>query len=321
MSRSLLVIGAADVRRLLPMDACIDAMANALAGLARGDALLPLRTVLTARDGSFYVMPAWTSSPPALVTKLLTLIPQNPERGLPAIQGVVVAFDPDDCAPAALIEAGSLTALRTAAVSAAATRLLAREDASTLALIGSGVEAETHLEAMCAVRALRDVRVWSPTRVHRERFARQHGVRAAESAEAAVRGADIVCTLTTARSPVVMGEWLDAGAHVNAVGASAPDARELDGTAMRRGRLFVDQLEAARAEAGDYLLAVAEGAIERDHIAGEIGAVLTGRIPGRTTRDEITIFESLGLAVEDAAAAASLLERAAADPHVARVVL
>jgi ornithine cyclodeaminase/alanine dehydrogenase-like protein (mu-crystallin family) len=304
-------IGAADVRRLLPMAACIEAVAEALIALSRGAAEQPLRTVLAIPGGgSLYVMPAATRSPRALVTKLITVVPGNEARGLPSHQGVLLVFDPDSGEASLCIDAAAVTAIRTAAASAVATRLLARRDARILALIGSGVQAHTHLEAIASVCKLEEVRVWSPTRSHRTDFAQAtdgaRGVRvhAVDSAESAVRGADIVCTLTASGQPVVLGEWLGAGCHINAVGASTAGARELDGEAVRRSRIFVDHREAAGREAGDLLLAAAEGAIGLDAIVAELGEVLDGRQAGRRADDEITLFKSLGQAVEDAAAAA-----------------
>jgi ornithine cyclodeaminase len=208
-----------------------------------------------------------------------------------------------------------ITAIRTAAASGLATRLLAREDAGDLAILGSGVQAVSHLEAMREVRTLRRVRVWSRSSENARAFARRQGERfgleidAAPSARAAVEGADLICTTTAAREPVLRGEWLAPGAHVNAVGACFPSARELDAAAVKRARLFVDCRESALAEAGDFLIAREEGAFGDDHIVGEIGDVLLGRVPGRRSADEITLFESLGIALEDLAACHFVLQR------------
>jgi ornithine cyclodeaminase len=214
------------------------------------------------------------------------------------------------------MDASSITAIRTAAVSGVATRVLAREDAGDLAILGTGVQALTHLEAMAESRRLRRVRVWSRDPARVARFAEHAservglGVEAAGSAREAVLGADLVCTVTASREPVLRGEWLAAGAHVNAVGASLPTARELDTPAMVAARLFVDRRESALNEAGDFLMPKAEGAISDAHIQAELGEVLTGAHPGRRSPEEITVFKSLGLAVEDVAAAQRIHQNA-----------
>lgn len=318
MANDLLVLSADDVARLLPMDACISLMRATLASLARGEAVQPLRTViaLPGGEGWLYTMPAFAADPPALAVKLITIFPHNHGGPLPSHQGVLLLFDAGNGRPAALIDATEVTALRTAAVSAVATDLLARPDAADLALIGAGVQANTHLDALRRVRAIRRVRVWSrdPARalafVERARARHDVDIAAFARAEDAVAGADIVCTMTGARTPVVRGTWLAEGAHVNAVGASTPDARELDTAAIVRGRLFVDRREAALAEAGDLLIPISEGALPADVRPVEIGELLTGAFAGRQHPGEITVFKSLGLAVEDAACARFLFDRA-----------
>lgn len=300
-----------EVETLLPMHECIEAMHDALTALARGDALLPLRTMLWQPDraGLLGLMPAWLGAPSALGIKVVTVFPGNHSGPLDAHQGAVLLFDTVHGSLRAVMDASAVTAIRTAAVSGLATRTLARDDAGDLALIGSGVQAISHLEAMRAVRPLRRVRIWSRTRERADAFAAAQAPRAGvpievcASAREAVTGADLVCTTTSARTPVLEGAWLAPGAHINAVGACFKDARELDAEAVRRARMIVDRRESALAEAGDFLMARAEGAIGDDHIAGELGEVLLGKIPARTHRDEITLFESLGLAVEDLAAA------------------
>ncbi len=309
-----------EVPALLPMDQCIDAMQEALAALARGDALLPLRSMLWQPDraGLLGLMPGWLGAPSALGIKVVTVFPGNHGSDLDAHQGAVLLFDTARGSLRAVIDASAVTAIRTAAVSGLATRQLAREDADDLALIGSGVQAAAHLDAMRAVRRLRRVRVWSPTRARVEAFVARHAPRtglaieAASSAREAVQGADIVCTTTSAKTPVLEGAWLAPGAHVNAVGACFRDSRELDAEAVRRARMIVDRRESALAEAGDFLMARAEGAVTDDHIVAELGEVVLGRVPGRTRADEITLFESLGLAVEDLAAASVIVRNAEA---------
>lgn len=308
-------IDAEQVQARLGMDACIEAVEAAFRSLARGGADQPLRTVIPLPDGrsSFLAMPAHLEDPPALGAKLLTLFPGNHGTGVPSHQGLVVLFGPENGAPLAVVDAGPVTAIRTAAASAVATRLLARPDASTLAILGSGEQARSHLESMRAVRPIREVRAWSPTREHLEAFASEmedrHGlpVVASGSARDAVEGAGIVCTVTSSPDPVLEGAWLGPGTHVNAVGASTAATRELDAAAVARSRLFVDRRASAEAEAGDYILARREGAVGDDHIVGEIGELLDGSIQGRRSADEVTLFKSLGLAVQDLAAVDRLL--------------
>ncbi len=305
------VIGRQDVRRLLPMADCIEVMAAALGALGRGAGLNPLRAMLWMpdRSGLLGMMPAYLGSPAALGMKTVTVFPSNHGTELDSHQGAVLLFEPARGRLLAVIEAGEITALRTAAVSGLATRLLARKDAGDLAILGSGVQARSHLEAMLAVREVRRVRVWSRTAEHAEAFARAESARAGLAIEAvaeaaaAIRGADLVCTTTAAREPVLLGEWLAPGAHVNAVGSCSPSARELDTAAVARSRLFVDRRESALNEAGDLLIPMAEGAVGAEHIAGELGEVLLGEVAGRGSAAEVTVFESLGLGVEDLAAA------------------
>jgi ornithine cyclodeaminase/alanine dehydrogenase-like protein (mu-crystallin family) len=318
--RAMLAIDGATVRRLLPMDTCIDLMAEALAGLARGNAANPLRSVLmlpfqTAEPSALATMPAALGDPPALGVKIITVYPGNHEAGIESHQGFVLLFEPEHGSPVALIDAIEITAIRTAAVSGLATRLLARPQASELAILGSGTQARSHLAAMRAVRPIRRVRAWSPHGERLDAFVKEAGeldllVEAARDARTAVQGADIVCTVTASREPVLEGAWLASGAHVNAVGASHPSSRELDNDAVGRSRLYVDSRESAARESGDYLIPLREGAIREDHIVGEIGEVAAGIAAGRGSADEITLFKSLGLAVEDLAAARWVYQRA-----------
>jgi ornithine cyclodeaminase len=218
-----------------------------------------------------------------------------------------------------VIDASAITEIRTAAVSGAVTDALARPDAGDLAILGSGAQARSHLAAMAAVRKLRRVRIWSRTPANAERFAREQGPRLGVSIEAcadagaAVRGADLVCTTTSARTPVLSGKWLSPGAHVNAVGACFANSRELDGEAVARSRFFTDRRESCLAEAGDFRLARDEGAVTDAHLLGEVGDVFLGKLAGRVSADDVTVFESLGIAVEDLASAHHLLARARAN--------
>ncbi|HEV8252179.1 MAG TPA: ornithine cyclodeaminase family protein [Candidatus Limnocylindria bacterium] len=318
----LLAVGAAEVHRLLPMDRCIELMADALAALSRGDALNPLRAGyrLPGGKGLMASMPGALGgdAPGPFGAKLISVFPGNREAGLESHQGLIVLFEGEHGAPTAIVDAAAVTEIRTAAVSGVATRTLARADAHDLAILGSGTQARSHLAAMMAVRSVMRIRAWSPTSTRLEAFAAaasEHApvrVEAMASAEEAVRGADLVCTVTAATEPVLMGEWLAPGAHVNAVGSSVASARELDAEAVRRARLFVDRRESALNESGDLLAAIREGIVDESHIIAELGEVLIGTVEGRRGDDEVTVFESLGLAVEDLAAAAFVAEQARA---------
>ena len=307
---SCLVLGAREVEELLPVADCIDVMADALASLARGDVHQPLRTILRPPGATSVaaLMPAYRGGDrPLHSLKALVLAPDNPTRGLDAHQGTVTLFDGVTGEVGAVLNASAVTAIRTAAVSGVATRLLARDDARELAILGAGVQARAHLEAMRAVRDFERIRVYAPTRAHAETL----GVEVAASAEECVRGADVVVTATSSREPVLELEWLKDGAHVNAIGASTPDARELDARTLAAATLFVDRRESVVNESGDYLQALAEGAIAGEqHVAAELGEVLLGRHPGRTAAGEVTVFKSLGLAAEDLAAAEAVVARA-----------
>jgi ornithine cyclodeaminase/alanine dehydrogenase-like protein (mu-crystallin family) len=299
-----------DVTRLLPMDECIDAMADVLAALARDELYNPLRFVVRPPGESSLMglMPSHRSNPsPLYALKSLVIVPGNTARGLDSHMGFVALFDGETGETRALMNAGAITAIRTAAVSGVATRLLAREDARTLCILGTGIQGVSHLEAMRAVRNFDRVVVWSRTR------GRIKGVEEAASAEEAVRDADVVVTATSAREPILERAWLKKGAHINAVGSSIPTTRELDTATMAEASLFVDRRESTLNEAGDYLIPQREGAIGADHIKAELGEILTGAASGRTAEDELTVFKSLGLGVEDLAAAELVLARAEAE--------
>jgi ornithine cyclodeaminase len=315
---STIVLTAEEVRRLLPMAACIEVVADALRALSTSEALNPLRwgVRLPEERGLIGLMPGFLPGRGALGLKAIAYFPGNHGSEYDSHQGVVVLFDAEHGVPVGIFDASEITSIRTAAASAVATRVLAREDAGDLGLLGSGVQARSHLEAMAAVRKLRRVRVWSPDPRERDGFARResgrHGVEveSVASAREAVAGSDLVCTATAAREPVLAGEWLAPGAHVNAVGACFAAARELDTEAVLRARVYVDRRESALAESGDILIPMKEGALTERHIVAEIGEVLAGRAPGRTRPDEVTLYKSLGVAVEDLAAGSYLLEEA-----------
>jgi len=300
------------------MSVCITLMRDALAARARGEAVQPLRTVMRIPDGAglMATMPAWVGGPPALGVKVISVFSGNRALGQDSHQGAVLCLDPATGTLQALVEAGAVTAIRTAAVSGVATERLALPDANDLAILGAGVQAASHLAAMCAVRPIRRVRIWNRTEAGARALAAQTGARhgievlVADSPPAAVRGAEIICTVTAAREPIIEGAWLAAGAHVNAVGSSTPDARELDTETIRRARVFVDARESALNEAGDLLLALSEGLDRVEPIQAELGDVLIGRDPGRQSATEVTLFKSLGLGIEDVAAARYIVEEA-----------
>lgn len=314
----VLVLGYEEVFEALPMRDCVEAMADALAANARGEVYQPLRFVAIPPGGGgfFGLMPARRAGENAAFSlKSLVVIPDNPKRGLDSHQGTVTLFDGETGITTALLSASAITAIRTAAVTALATRLLAREDARKLAVLGAGVQAKSHLHALRLVRDFERVRLYSPTREHGEEVAREAElpVELADNAEAAVRGADVVLTVTSSREPVLRREWLADGAHVNAVGASMPSARELDTETFVAASVFPDNRESLANEAGEYQQAVREGAISGlDHVRAELGEVAAGMHPGRTDASELTLFRSLGLGIEDLAAAQTAVANARA---------
>jgi len=317
-----LLLSDRDVVALLPMSECIEVMASALRSVAEGDSILPLRTVIRLPDtmNAFASMPAvlGRGSDASLGAKLITVFPGNDATPFDSHIGVVLLFDAEHGALQAIADASSITAIRTAAVSGLATRLLANEDASELAIIGAGVLAMTHLDAVRTVRPIKRVRVWSRSGTRAVEFAERardkHDVEivVSDSVRDAVGGAHVVCTVTSSRVPVLEGAWLSPGTHVNAVGASIASARELDSAAVRMSRLFVDKRESTMAEAGDFLLPKSEGVLGDDHILGELGGLLLKRVEGRTNVAQITLFKSLGLAVEDVASLRHIYEKAQA---------
>jgi len=324
---SLLVLNKRDVESLLTMPKCIELMEAALASLARGEVQLPLRQVIRIPDSpnAFAVMPAYSASLKSLGAKLISVFPDNHGTALDSHQGAVALFDGTNGSVIALMDAASITAIRTAAVSGVATKFLAAPNADTVAILGSGVQARAHIDAMMAVRPFKRVIVWSRTTANAhaviETAARQHRAtfEVSGTAAAAVANADVICTVTASREPVLMGEWLESGAHVNAVGASLPSTRELDTAAVTRSRVFVDRRESALNEAGDLLIPMKEGEFKATDIIAELGDVVIGAAKGRRDDREITLFKSLGIAVEDLACAHWLYERAQKDRVGTRV--
>lgn len=307
----ILLVNQSEVAQWLPMHECIEVMANAFKMLASGNTILPLRPImwLPERVGALAMMPAFIKDINAMGLKVLTLFPGNHGTQYDSHQGAVLLCEATHGSLLAIMDATAITAIRTAAVSGLATQLLAHEDARDLAILGAGTQARTHLEAMLLVRKISRVRVWSRNRDHAEKFAeyesRRHKIKVESVAIAreAVIDADIICTTTAAKEPVVLGEWLKPGAHLNAVGACTPSTRELDTNAMLKSYLIVDRRESALNEAGDFIIPKNEGALDDTHICGELGEVLLGQIHGRTAPKQITLFKSLGLAIEDLASA------------------
>jgi ornithine cyclodeaminase len=299
-----------DVRAVLSMDELIAAMQTALIAFSAGAVAQPLRTVVDAVGRGFFgVMPAFVPAPGALGAKLVTVFHGNASAGLPTHLATIVLLDPATGELVAMLDGRYITEARTAAVSAVSVEFLARAEARTLAILGTGVQGRSHLDAITRVRDIREVRVWSPTVSSRAGFARDMQPRTtavisvSASAREAVEGADIVVLATAARQPIVHSDWVAEGAHLCAVGACRPDQREMDSALVARARVFVDSRLGATSEAGDLIIPMQEGAFDATRIAGELGEVAAGRKPGRTAAREVTIFKSLGMAVEDVAAA------------------
>lgn len=299
----VLVLSHTDVMAALTEQQCADAMREVLSAHARGETFMPLRSLMAPPEAKGYMglMPAWRGGQPdVFALKAICLMPGNPERGLDAHQGTVTLFDGETGVPTAILDASAVTEIRTAAVSAVATDALARRDARVLAIIGAGVQARAHLKALRRVRDFEEVRVYSRSESHAARLEAS----VASSAQEAVRDADVIVTATNSREPVIRRDWLAPGVHINAIGASTISASEIDTATVADCALFADSRESLRHEAGEFQLAIEEGLISgEEHVRGELGEVLVGLVSGRLSDDEITVFRSLGLAVEDLAAA------------------
>lgn len=308
---SLLVLSEADVRAVLDMESCIEAMEEALAALARDELEMPLRSVFRSSANAFFgLMPAYRGgAAPTFALKEIVVVPDNATRGLDSHQGAVLLHDGTTGVLRAVVDASAITEIRTAAVSAVATKLLARPGARRVAILGSGVQGRSHAHAMRVVVPDAELRVWSRTPAHAEALALESHALACATVEEALEGAEIVCTCTSAAEPIVRRSWLADGAHVNAAGGFGPNA-ELDAEVVADATLFADRRESLLGESGDWLNAVRQLGLEPDHVRAELGDVLVGRHPGRTGVSELTLFESMGLAVEDLAAAVLCVERA-----------
>ncbi len=313
-----LILTEQEVRELLPVTDLVDAMERALAAFSSGQVNQPVRTAVeVGLDRAFFgVMPAYVSGPEAVGAKLVTVFPRNVANGLPTHYATIVLLDPETGALAAVMDGRYITAARTAAVSAVAIRYLAHPDAAVLAILGSGVQARSHLETLCSMKAFREVRAWSPTAEHLAQFVSDArsiyriAVRDTANAEEAVRGADVILLATSSTTPVIQTEWISAGALVISLGAYRPEMREMDPALIARARVIVDSRAAALVEAGDIVHGICEGRFSEAHIAGELGDVIRGRIRGRAAVDEVVIFKSLGMAVEDVVAAQLAVSRA-----------
>jgi alanine dehydrogenase len=299
----MLILDEAAIRPLLSMPALIPAMERVLRAVSAGEVVQPVRVMVPVDEHGGFLgsMPAYAGT--QLGANVVTLFPEN--QGIPTHHALILLFRPETGEPLSIMDGRLITEMRTAAVSAAATKVLARADASVLAILGAGVQARSHLEGLRLVRQFHDIRVWSPHRA--SAFADRFGVRLARSAEDAVRGADVVVVATGSRTPVLAGEWLSPGVHVNAVGAPRPDWRELDDGVLRKAKLFVESREAASRESGDVIAA--------GSIVAEIGEVIAGTKPGRQSDDDITLFKSVGIAVEDLASAGLVYQEWTAAQH------
>jgi ornithine cyclodeaminase/alanine dehydrogenase-like protein (mu-crystallin family) len=314
------VLRGAEVRELLPMAACIDLMRGAMIALSEGRLALPLRSVLRLPGdrGMLGNMPGYLAEPECFGVKLVSLMPRNRPPLYRSHIGLVLLFEAEHGQPVALLDASEITAIRTAAASGLATQLLSRADAGDLAILGAGEQARSHLEAMCVVRPLRRIRLWARDANKARSFAEQEGARhgvqieVCASVRQAIEGADLICTVTKARDPILEGDWLSPGAHLNVVGSSIAATAEIDTPAVVRSRFFVDCRNSTVNEGGEYLRALKAGAITEAHILAEIGEVANESKPGRTARDEVTIYKSLGVAPQDLAAAHYAWEQACA---------
>ena len=298
----------ADVRAVLSLPEVIGAVESALAAFSARAVVQPVRTAIELRDREFFaLMPAYDGEHHLLGAKLVSVVPRNAAKGLHTHLAAISLFDPDTGELLAVMDGRWITEIRTAAASAVSVKHLAREDARVLAILGSGVQARSHAQALPLARAFHESRAWSPTLEHLDRFASETGAIAARSAEDAVRGADVIVLATSSVTPAIDNAWVNAGAHIIAIGACRPSQREIDPALVARSRLIVDSKEAALKESGDV---IPHGP---DHVRAELGDIVAGRAPGRTSRDEVTLFKSLGLAIEDVATAGLVYRRAKAE--------
>ncbi len=311
----MIVISKEEVHQALTMSRCISLMREALSGLEDGTNKQSVRNTMAMPTGLLGFMPCYLGARHKFGAKIISVYPENSKRGLPSHQGQVLLFEEGTGAPVALVDAGAITDIRTAAVSAAVTDLLARKDSSHLAMLGSGAQAIAHLEAMLTVRDIQSVTVWSYPRAHGEQYVENMRkkyphlpITLCETVREAVKDADIICTVCHCTDPILFGDMVRPGTHINAVGACTPTTREVSSDLVERSRLYVDQIEACLAESGEFLIPLKEGLITKDHIVGTVGAVMLNRVQGRRSSQEITLFDSLGLATEDVICADALYQ-------------
>jgi ornithine cyclodeaminase/alanine dehydrogenase-like protein (mu-crystallin family) len=314
------VLRGSEVRQLLPMTECVDLMHRTMIAVSERRVVLPLRSVMVmpGEIGMLGNMPGYLADPECFGVKLVSLIPRNKPPQYSSHLGLVILFETEHGCPVALLDAAEITAIRTAAASGLATRLLSRPDAGDLALLGAGEQARSHLEAMLAVRSLRRVRVWARDRAKAAEFARAEGARhqltiePSASVKDAVHGADIICTVSKAREPILFGDWVAPGAHLNVVGSSIAGAAEIDTVAVLKSRFFVDYRDSTVNEGGEYLRALKSGDITPEHILAEIGEVANRTKIGRRALSDVTLYKSLGIAPQDLASSHYVLEKARA---------
>ena len=295
------------IASLLSMIECIEVMEKMFRSLAKEECLQPLRNIMRLPDGNgvLGMMPGYAGDLSVMGIKVITVFHSNSEVGLPSHQGIVMLFDAKHGQPLMLFDALEITAIRTAAASAVATKLLSRKNSSTLAIIGSGEQAKRHIESILLVREIKQINIWSRKKENADELAEKVSIQykvpvtVCKSVQEAVEHADIICTVTSSREPIINGEWIASGTHINAVGSSVPMARELDTATIIKAKLFTDRYESIFNEGGDFLIPKKEGAVNDDHVKAEIGEVLSGSKKGRENDDEITVFKSLGIAAED----------------------
>ena len=305
------------IASLLPMEECIAVMEKMFRSMAAGECLQPLRNIMRLPDGSgvLGMMPGYAAKLGVMGIKVISVFHANSESGLPSHQGIVMLFDAKNGQPLMLFDALEITAIRTAAASAVATKLLSRENSSTLAIIGSGQQAKRHIEAMLLVRNIKNINIWSRNEKNANHLVNELSaeynisVNMKKKVQQAVEHADIICTVTGSKEPVLIGDWIAAGTHINAVGSSTAAARELDTATIVKSKLFTDRYESLFNEAGDFLIPKKEGATTDEHVKAEIGEILSGLKKGRENDKEITVFKSLGIATEDIFSAYHIYEK------------
>lgn len=314
------ILSQTDVAILLPMTEAIEVVARAMIDVSAGHATLPLRNMISVGgDNRMGIMPGAIGDPPCFGVKLVSLFPGNPARGLSSHRGAMVLFEAETGGAIAMMDASLLTAIRTAAASGVATRALARPDASNLVIIGNGEQAEHHLDAICAVRSISRLYVAGRSAEHAADFAAKAAqkypglaIASGTDIKSAVQGADIVCTTTASPTPILFGDWISQGTHLNVIGSSIPTMREIDDEMVHRAAIWVDYLPSTLAQAGEIVDMIRQGSLSSAHLKGEIGAVLAGDLPGRNSPAEITLYRSLGVAAQDLAAAYHITSKAIA---------